>query len=178
MIETIFTRRTNAKHYRIRIKPDNSVHITVPRYGTLRRAKQFLADNQDWVAKQQQKISTQKPLKNFTTAEIEALRLKAKSYIIPRTVELAQKHHFTFHQIRIKNIRSRWGSCSVKKNLNFSLYLALLENQYIDYVILHELCHTVHMNHGSGFWDLLEQVCPGAKKIDREMKKFQMGKVD
>lgn len=178
MNQNIFTRRANAKNYRLRVKTDNSVHITVPRYGSLRRAKKFLADNQEWISKQQQKITPQPEAKKFTDAEIKTLRIKAKAYIIPRTAELAAKHNFTFNNITIKKIRSRWGSCSAKKNLNFSLYLALLEPKYIDYVILHELCHTIHMHHQKSFWDLVEQVCPGAKKIDRELKKFQIGRID
>lgn len=178
MIQPIFTKRKNAKNYRLRVKSDNSVHITIPRYGTLRRAKKFLADNQAWVTKQKQKITTQPTFPTLSDTEIETLRQKAKDYIFPRTAELADKHNLEFNTITIKKIRSRWGSCSAKKNLNFSLYLALLEPKYIDYVILHELAHTIHMHHQKSFWDLVEKICPGAKKIDREMKKFQIGQVD
>ena len=165
MTEIIFTRRANAKKYRLRVKNDQSVHITVPKYGTLRRAKKFLADNQAWVTEQQAKLNTQPEKKSLTNEQIETLRTKAKKYILPRTKALAAQHGFCFNDIRIKKIHSRWGSCSGQKNLNFSLYLALFEPRFIDYVILHELCHTVHMHHQKSFWDLLEKVYPGAKKL-------------
>ena len=108
------------------------------------------------------------------SAVIEVWREEAKAYIVPRVDELAAEFGFDYNRVTIKNIVSRWGSCSTKKNLNFSLHLMRLEDRFIDYVILHELCHTVHMNHGAGFWRLLSEVCPGAREIDREMRPFSL----
>ena len=103
-----------------------------------------------------------------------AWRKEAKAYLPPRVKALAEQHGLTYQQLRIKNIRSRWGSCSEYNNLNFSLHLMRLPDHLIDYVILHELIHTVEKNHSKRFWERLEQVCCGAKKLDRALKDYNI----
>jgi hypothetical protein len=74
----------------------------------------------------------------------------------------------------IKNLKSKWGSCSSAQNINLSLLLVLLPSHLIDYIILHELAHTRHMNHSKAYWDYLDTLTEGkAKKYDREMKNYQ-----
>ena len=65
-----------------------------------------------------------------------------------------------FETIRIKDQRSRWGSCSGKRNLNFNWRLIMAPEPVCDYVIIHELCHLVHMDHSREFWLLVESICP------------------
>lgn len=93
------------------------------------------------------------------------LRNKAKDLILPKVSYFAEKHSFKYNKARIKAMYSRWGSCSAKSNLNFSLALVACDERFIDYVILHELCHTVHMNHSKCFYTLLNSVCPDHKSI-------------
>ncbi len=166
MIE--YRRHPRAKNYKITLKPDGRILVTIPNFGTQRKAEAFLASKQDWIAAQQAK---RPPVPPLSAVEIERLRAEAKSYIPQRVAVLADQYGFNYHTVRIKNMTSRWGSCSSRGNLNFSLHLMRLPGVYIDYVILHELCHTQEMNHGPGFWNLLESVCPGAKKIDRALRK-------
>lgn len=104
----------------------------------------------------------------------EALRIEAKTYIPGRVRLLAEKFGFHYNQVTIKNIKSRWGSCSGVNNLNFSLHLMRLPLPLVDFVILHELCHTVHHNHGPKFWSLLQEVSGNAKGYTSEMKKFRI----
>jgi predicted metal-dependent hydrolase len=61
-----------------------------------------------------------------------------------------------FNRITIKHQRSRWGSCSLKKNLNFNVMLSALPNDVIDYVIIHELTHLLELNHSTKFWQLVK----------------------
>lgn len=103
----------------------------------------------------------------------EAWRIEAKYYIPRRVKMLAEKHGFTYQMVRIKNASSRWGSCSARNNLNFSLYLMHLPNHLIDYVILHELAHTVHKNHGIEFWRLLHKISGNAKGLDKELRDYR-----
>jgi len=165
-----FYRHSKAKSIRLRVKTDKSVRVTLPRFCTFGYARSFVREQQAWIESQRAKIVT--PV--LDKPSLESVREQARSYIVPRVAEFAAKEGFEYGTIRIKNMSSRWGSCSTKKNLNFSLYLMRLGQKYIDYVIWHELCHTEHMNHGKEFWDRLEQVCPGAKIIDKEMRKFPM----
>ncbi len=104
----------------------------------------------------------------------EALRVAAKNYLPSRLHQLAQKHNFTYNRVFIKNLKSRWGSCSYVNNINLNLHLMRLPDHLIDSVLLHELCHTVEKNHGTGFWRLLDKVTGGkAKSLDKEMKNYR-----
>ncbi len=104
----------------------------------------------------------------------EAWRIEAKQFIPDRVKQLAEIHSFRYNSIYIKNIKSRWGSCSHQDNLNFTLHLMRLPDYLIDYVILHELCHTVHKNHGKEFWALLNKVSGDAKALRKEMRNWEI----
>jgi predicted metal-dependent hydrolase len=113
-------------------------------------------------------ISQPENQKIIKEAIIHVLRREAKRVLPEKTAFFARKEGLSYHQIRINSSRSRWGSCSAKKNINFSLFLLLLPERLIDYVVLHELAHTIEMNHGDRFWQLLERLCDGKAKMLRE----------
>jgi len=93
--------------------------------------------------------------------------------ILPKkTEQLAKKYGFKYQSLTIKNTVSRWGSCSYDNKISLSLHLMRLPEHLIDHVILHELCHTIEKNHGRNFWNLLEKVSPGARKLAKELKKY------
>lgn len=104
----------------------------------------------------------------------QALKIEAKQYLPDKVKVLAYKFRFKYNKLSIKNIKSRWGSCSRKNNINLSIHLMRLPEHLIDYVILHELVHTEHHNHGAGFWNLLDDVSGGAKRLDKELKKYRL----
>lgn len=97
------------------------------------------------------------------------IREKAEEYIPPRVSFLAQKHGFNFGKIVIRNSKTRWGSCTSKKNLSFSSKLMYFNHKVIDYVIIHELCHTIHLNHSKSFWGLVEEKMPMFKFYQRQL---------
>jgi hypothetical protein len=103
-----------------------------------------------------------------------ALRLEAKHYLPDKVNELAEKFGFKFNKLTLKNIKSRWGSCSRKNNINLSIHLMRLPDHLIDYVILHELVHTVHNNHSAKFWKMLNDITGGSKVLDKEFKKYRI----
>jgi predicted metal-dependent hydrolase len=104
----------------------------------------------------------------------EAWRIEAKKYLPVRTDELASKFNFKYTHLSIKNAKTRWGSCSAQNNINLNLQLMRLPDYLIDYVILHELVHTVEKNHKNSFWGLLERVLPGAEKMDKELNNYNL----
>ncbi|MCK5027109.1 MAG: M48 family metallopeptidase [Candidatus Pacebacteria bacterium] len=89
---------------------------------------------------------------------------RAREILVPRVRELSEKHKFLYNKIRITSAQTRWGSCSSKKNLNFSWRLVMAPQKTIDYVIIHELVHTKHMNHSKFFWGAVEGIVPDYKK--------------
>ncbi|OWY25660.1 M48 family peptidase [Sphingobacteriales bacterium UPWRP_1] len=102
----------------------------------------------------------------------EALRIEAKHYLPKRLSELAMQHHFLYNDVFIKNLKSKWGSCSHQNNINLNLHLMRLPDKLIDYVLVHELTHTVVKNHSADFWNLLQAKMPDAKARHLEMKKY------
>ena len=103
-----------------------------------------------------------------------ALKVEAKQYLPEKVNELAAKFGFKFNFLALKKIKSRWGSCSRKNNINLSVHLMRLPEHLIDYVILHELVHTVHHNHSRRFWNLLNKITGDAKKLDKELGKYRI----
>ena len=114
-------------------------------------------------------------LQSATRKGIErALKLEAKEYLPDKVKALAKKYDFKFNKLTLKNIKSRWGSCSRKNNINLSIHLMRLPDHLIDYVILHELVHTVHHNHSIRFWTMLISITGRAKSLDKELKKYRI----
>jgi len=103
-----------------------------------------------------------------------ALKVEAKQYLPEKVKELALKFEFNYNKLTLKNIKSRWGSCSRKNNINLSIHLMRLPNYLIDYVILHELVHTIHHNHSKHFWTMLDNLTGGAKNLDKDLRKYRI----
>lgn len=110
-------------------------------------------------------------------AGIETLLRKEAKRLFPDWIEqLANKNQFHYNSLKINNSKSRWGSCSVQRNINLSFYCLLLPHHLIELIILHELCHTIEMNHSDRFWRLLDQVTNGkAKELTIELRNYKTG---
>ena len=105
-----------------------------------------------------------------------AYRIEAKELLPYRIEHLAKVHGFVYNKLSIKRATSRWGSCSAKNNINLSIFLMKLPDHLIDFIILHELCHTVHKNHGIRFWEKLNNITQGnAKALAKEIKNYRSG---
>jgi len=104
----------------------------------------------------------------------EAYRKEAKQHLPQRVAFFAEKFGFAYQNVFIKNAKSRWGSCSYNNNINLNLHLMRLPDALCDYVILHELAHTVEKNHGPHFWNLLDSVCGDSRILDRKLKAFRI----
>jgi predicted metal-dependent hydrolase len=91
-------------------------------------------------------------------------RKEAKEYLNKRTFELADKLGVSVNKVYIKNVKTIWGSCSSKNNINYNIKLISMPEGVIDYVIIHELCHTLERNHSDKFWALVEKVIPDYKE--------------
>ncbi len=76
---------------------------------------------------------------------------EAREVILRRVVFFTAKYNFQYKRLAIKNTKTRWGSCSTKRNLNFNYKILFLENNLRDYIIVHELCHLQEMNHSKNF---------------------------
>ena len=101
----------------------------------------------------------------------EYLRATLKSMLPPMADDISSRFGLHYNGITVKAIFSKYGSCSSKKHLNFTLALAAFDTEFIRYVVSHELCHTVHMDHSTKFYKLLDKVCPEHRSIKENGRK-------
>jgi predicted metal-dependent hydrolase len=100
-------------------------------------------------------------------------KVEAHEYLPDRLQYWTQVYNFEYKSLTIKNTRSFWGKCDGDNSIILSLHLMHLPDHLIDYVILHELCHTVHKNHQKEFWTLLDKYTSNkAKILSKEMKNY------
>jgi predicted metal-dependent hydrolase len=99
-------------------------------------------------------------------------RQQARQIISERVKLFANKYAFHYDRIRITSARTRWGSCSTKGTLNFSWRLIMTPLDIVDYVIIHELAHTVHHNHSKRFWGLVKKILPDYKDRRKHLKEY------
>ncbi len=115
-------------------------------------------------------------LQNTLKHAIEnVLRFDAKKYLPLRIAELASTLGYTYKKVTIKNNKTNWGSCSNRKNINLNLHLMRLSDHLIDYVIVHELVHTIIPNHGPDFKSTLHKHFRNSLEMGRELKKARTG---
>tara|TARA_B110000196_G_scaffold76298_1_gene65493 strand:+ start:6269 stop:6928 length:660 start_codon:yes stop_codon:yes gene_type:complete len=98
-------------------------------------------------------------------------KIKFKEIAIPRLNYFSDKYNLKINQVRFKNQKTLWGSCSSKNNINLNYLLVMAPMLVIDYVIIHELVHTVHKNHSENFWNAVEAIMPDYKKAKKWLNK-------
>ncbi|MCW8846822.1 MAG: M48 family metallopeptidase [Gammaproteobacteria bacterium] len=97
------------------------------------------------------------------------LKQQGKRLLVPRLESLSRETGLRFMRSQIRLQRSRWGSCSSMGSISLNAAALFVEPALVDYLILHELSHTRHMNHSAKFWSLLDSLAPGARKLDRAL---------
>ncbi len=103
---------------------------------------------------------------------------KAKIILPSMTEKLAREWDFQYNLVKIQRSKTRWGSCNSKGNINLSCYLMLVPQHLQEYVVLHELCHTIEMNHSAKFWNLMNKVTDNRSDLlKRELKKYSIPKL-
>jgi len=217
---TIKLRRNHlSKSIKISIKPDASIHVSMPPRTPLFVVKRFIESSkkellsireskatiaekiyqdQDIIGRSHKIIlDTSKPklqtrihgqsIKWFVPESIESssheaqtvlaapikkvLTAQAKAYLPRRLKYLADLHDLSFSAVQFGNPKGRWGSCSSQKIIRLNIALMNVPLELIDYVLIHELCHTVQMNHSSDFWELVASISPSYREHRRLLKK-------
>ena len=97
---------------------------------------------------------------------------KFREVAIPRLTYFADKYNLSVNQVRIKEQKTLWGSCSSRNNINLNYLLIMAPMNVIDYVIIHELAHTTHRNHSSHFWKTVESMMPNFKEAKTWLKDY------
>lgn len=188
--DVLVRRSTRARRVSIRVSASKGIVVTVPFWASFKRGLAFLALNREWVMatvlRQQKKLAQSDAATGIAgmdeaqqAAEVERLRAEAKAYLPGRLAELAARYGFSYGKVFIKHNKSNWGSCSVRGNINLNLNLMRLPKDLQDYIILHELAHLRHANHGPLFHALLEHLCldctgRSARDLEKEIRKYRL----
>lgn len=158
--EVLFRKRKGSRRISIRVHPVKGVCVTVPYMVPYMAAEAFLRLKMDWVLdsirRQKEKYKDVRPA---DPQEIEAFRRQAKAELPFRLAELAARYGFEYNRVSIKHNATNWGSCSARNNINLNLNIVRLPGVLQDYILLHELCHLRHHDHGEAFHLLLEHLC-------------------
>ncbi|MEZ0208875.1 MAG: M48 family metallopeptidase [Candidatus Paceibacterota bacterium] len=165
-----------AKHLRITVRKDGSVTVTVPRRGTLSHAEKFVQEKKVWI--EDKIIQLQKRSEKAGGLEIpkgsrkDLLEKKdeALALVTSRLQHFNAHYGFTWKNISVKNMTTRWGSCSKIGNLNFSYKIVYLSPKLADYLVVHELCHLGEFNHSKKFWDLVATAIPDYLTLRKQLK--------
>lgn len=104
---------------------------------------------------------------------LRALKLQARQLLPQRLQSLAAQHSFSYNNLQFKRLTGRWGSCDSHQNITLNIYLMNLPWRFIDYVLIHELVHTEHMNHQKDFWQKMSDCLTGAKSLRKELHQYQ-----
>ena len=158
-----------------------SIRITITKLGTVRVSAptkvrpevihQYVATHASWIQEMLKKQKS-RPLSLFaqrSAKEFAEQKDAVRNDIIERLECLNQRYGFSWKSVVIRNQKSRWGSCSSRKVLNFNYLLGKLPPQLRDYVIVHELCHLQEMNHGPRFWALVAQTFPNYLELRKSL---------
>ncbi len=176
MEDVTIRQSSRAKRMSLVVHWDGRCELVVPKKRPPSKVfvKKFLADHQDWIGVQRAKM-------NVRTAKISlAHQGIPKSRVVTDTKALAmrmirfysQQHPFVVQEVRVRNFKAQWGSCSSKQTLSFHYKLSLLPEHLMSYVVAHELSHTRHMNHSKTFWAAVEELCPEHKACRKELKQY------
>lgn len=176
--EVEVVRSGRARRISLSVRADGTVRLTMPPNALMRQAVAFMESRAEWIERARQKVAERGTPDQRSEAERaeerERLRAEAKRYLPQRVAELSALTGLKYGRLSIRASRTRWGSCSAANDINLSLYLMKLPLYLIDYVILHELCHTRHKDHSERFHALLDSLCGGRdKEFSRELRNYR-----
>jgi len=177
--EIVLSQTPRARRITLTVKPSGAVRLSFPPSVSRRSATAFLEEKSAWIVEARERLrrrfaAAERPAP--APAEIEELRRRAKAELPARVEELARRFGFRYGKVTIRAARTKWGCCTSRNNLSLSLFLMILPERLRDFVLLHELCHTVHHNHSPRFHALLDRCVGGREKeLVRELRGYRIG---
>jgi predicted metal-dependent hydrolase len=161
-----------AKNICLRVCADATAVLTIPWWVSREAGLRFLRSKQSWlieklrIKKEELRIKPQR-----TRADYLKNKRAAERLVWGRLEHFNSFYNFSYNRVCIRDQKSRWGSCSARKNLNFTYRIVFLPQELADYLIVHELCHLGEMNHSKRFWVLVAKTIPNYKRIRMELRR-------
>lgn len=165
--------RAKRKTMALRVEEDGTLTVLAPFRMSVQEADLFVENHREWISTRLAWLKERKQTKRtYTDAERAEGKKKARSMISERCRFFAEQMGVTYGTISIREQKTRWGSCSSRGNLNFNWKLALMPEEILDYVVVHELAHRVEMNHSPAFWAIVGRVLPDYKERRAWLKEY------
>lgn len=168
-----------ARRVSISVRVSGEVRLTFPQRMSAKRALTFLDAKSDWILAARERMARKRAALPATLppaeqkTRIEELRRAAREDLPPRIARLSAATGLRYEKLSIRASRTKWGSCSGRNHISLSLFLMTLPEPLRDFVILHELCHTVHHNHSPRFHALLDRLTGGREKeFNRALRRY------
>lgn len=172
----LFERSTRAKRINISVRPFKGVRVAVPYRISFEKAMEFAGSRRGWIKKNLEKMRQMERDHKILSIKFNNIdRNEARRILVKRLDELAKAYGFKYNRVFIRSQKTRWGSCSLKNNINLNVKLVRLPERLTDYVIIHELVHTRIKSHNKKFYVELEKIVNDRKSLDRELKKYGAG---
>lgn len=173
--EVMFERSNKAKYVNISARPFKGIRVAVPSGVSMERARKIAETKSGWMKAQlYNNKRLEREYNEFIRHETPMNKDEAKKKIVSRLKELSKKHDIPFNKVFIRTQKTRWGSCSSKKNISLNINIARLPGKLMDYVILHELVHIRHSNHGKKYWQELDRIVGDAKSLDKRLDEYRL----
>lgn len=167
--------RLGTRRIRLSVRSNGQVIVTAPRRAPKEMIDTFVAEQATWIELTKQKLAAKRKAiptppgmqTSYTACKGRALKL------VKDRIALYNKHYnVSIRRVSIKNHSSKWGSCSSKGNLNFNYRILFLPLPLVDYIVVHELCHRLEMNHSKAFWRLVGETVPYYTARKNELRTF------
>jgi hypothetical protein len=173
-ISCTFKRNPRSKALRISVYPDGTISASAPRWLSISRIEQFIAEKSEWIVQKLRLLEekNKNPLFHKSSSEeYKKYKKQAKELAAWKLRMFNEAYGFSYKKISIRNQKTRWGSCSQKGTLSYNYKIALLPEKHADYIIVHELCHLKEFNHSRRFWELVSKTIPDCKTLRKELRR-------
>lgn len=166
--------RKGTKGIRISVSPDLSVVVTKPRNILDSYVQNLVETKTDWILEQIENLKKRpkKLLAHFSVKDYQLYKQDASDIALERCLYFNQFYNFKIKSIKIRNQKTRWGSCSSSGELSFNYKIFFLPPDLRDYIIVHELAHLKEMNHGARFWALVSLQIPDYKRRMQDIRLY------
>lgn len=161
--------RSRRRTVALEITKDGRVILRAPERMPERAVGEFAAAHESWVARRLSRLRERPAPPPPTAEEVAALKAKARAVLPGKVAYYSRLMGVAPTGITITTARTRYGSCSAKDRLSFSCFLMRSPEEAVDLVVVHELCHIRHKNHGPGFYAELAAVLPDHKERKRQL---------
>ncbi len=171
-------RRSGLKSIKLSVRADGRVLVSAPKWVPKKAINLFVALKREWIDEAIGKVAmdVDRFVLRGSSIDYKTHKETARLLVQEQLTIFAPILGVAFNRLSIRNTAGRWGSCSGKKNLNFHYKIAFLPADLVDYLIVHELCHLIEMNHSDKFWKKVSSIIPDADDCAKRLRKWKGNK--